>query len=79
MKARRRGKAGRTWHVAETYVKVEGRWCYVYRAIDSDGALDELRAFLRPRTRFNEAVSLAEQRRPFQDRWGEACALLQAA
>jgi len=41
LKAKRRGKAGRTWHVDETYVKVEGRWCYLYRAIDSDGTLVE--------------------------------------
>jgi len=27
----------------------------------------------------NETVSLAEQRRLFQDRWGEVCALMQAA
>ena len=173
LKARRRGKAGRTWHVDETYVKVEGRWCYLYRAIDSKGNLvetmlsktrdrdaakrfcactpkavgqapekvttdghdsypravretlgpavchrtsrsmnnriepdhrgikqryypmrgfgsfdsaarfctahDELRDHLRPRTRFNEAVSLAEQRRLFQERWGDVCAVLQAA
>ncbi len=25
----------------ETYVKVEGRWCYLYRAIDSDVKLVE--------------------------------------
>ena len=172
LKAKRRGKAGRTWHVDETYIKVEGRWCYLYRAIDSDGnlvetmlsttrdmdaakrffacaletagqapekvttdghdayprairetlgpdvehrtsryyeqlhrarsprdqtavlshagvrllcgsgpllrAYDELRAYFRPRTRFNERVSLAEQRRLFQERWGELCALFQA-
>ncbi len=41
LKARRRGKAGRTWHVDETYVKVAGRWCYLYRAIDSNGNLVE--------------------------------------
>jgi len=41
LKARRRGKAGRTWHVDETYVKVEGRWRYLYRAIDSAGNLVE--------------------------------------
>lgn len=35
----RRGKVGRSWHVDETYLKVDGRWCYVYRAIDSAGAL----------------------------------------
>ncbi len=173
LKARRRGKAGRTWHVDETYVKVAGRWHYLYRAIDSDGNLvetmlsktrdmdaakrffacalkavgeapekvttdghdscpravretlgpdvchrtsrsmnnrieqdhrgikqryypmrgfgsfdsaarfctahDELRDHLRPRTRLNEAVSLADQRRLFQERWGEVCAVLQAA
>ena len=165
LKAKRRGKAGRTWHVDETYVKVEGRWCYLYRAIDSDGnlveamlsttrdmvaakrffacaletagqapekvttdghdayprairetlgpdvehrtsrymnniieqdhrgikqryypmlgfgsfdaaarfctAYDELRAYFRPRTHCNERVSLAEQRRLFQERWGQ--------
>ncbi|QRM35703.1 IS6 family transposase [Microvirga sp. VF16] len=25
------------WHVDETYVKVRGRWMYLYRAIDSNG------------------------------------------
>ncbi|OUC03128.1 IS6 family transposase, partial [Bacillus thuringiensis serovar medellin] len=25
------------WHVDETYIKVKGEWCYLYRAIDSDG------------------------------------------
>ena len=39
LRRRRRGKAGRSWHVDETYLKVAGRWCYVYRAIDSTGAL----------------------------------------
>jgi len=42
-------------------------------------AHDELRDHLRPRTHVNEAVSLAEQRRLFRERWGEVCALLQAA
>ena len=39
LRRRRRGKAGCSWYVDETYVKVNGRWCYVYRAIDSTGAL----------------------------------------
>src|SRR4051812_17027050 len=30
---------GRSWHVDETYLKVHGRWCYLYRAIDRDGNL----------------------------------------
>ncbi len=42
-------------------------------------AHDELRDHRRPRTHFNEAVSLADRRRLFQKRWGEVCALLQAA
>jgi transposase, IS6 family len=27
-----------SWRVDETYVRVKGRWCYLYRAIDSAGA-----------------------------------------
>ncbi len=42
-------------------------------------AYDELRDHLRCRQHMNETVSLAEQRRLFQDRWGEVCAVLQAA
>jgi transposase-like protein len=40
---RRRGKVGRSWYVDETYVKVQGRWCYLYRAIDTSGALVDVR------------------------------------
>jgi putative transposase len=39
LRARRRGKASRRWHADETYVKVHGKWCYLYRAIDRDGNL----------------------------------------
>jgi putative transposase len=39
LRAQRRGKAGRSWYVDETYSKVHGRWCYLYRAIDRDGNL----------------------------------------
>jgi transposase-like protein len=35
----RGGSRGRHWHVDETYLKVRGRWCYLYRAIDRDGDL----------------------------------------
>jgi putative transposase len=28
-----------SWYVDETYLKVRGRWCYLYRAIDRDGNL----------------------------------------
>src|SRR3984885_4435773 len=39
LRQRRRGKAGRSWYVDETYSKVRGQWRYLYRAIDRSGAL----------------------------------------
>jgi putative transposase len=39
LRAKRRGQAGKSWHVDETYVSVKGKWCYLYRAIDRDGNL----------------------------------------
>ena len=38
-KRRQRGPSSRSWYMDETYVKVAGRWCYLYRAIDGDGQL----------------------------------------
>ena len=43
LRRRRRRKVGRSWDVDETYVKVQGRWCYLYRAIDTSGALVDVR------------------------------------
>ena len=38
----------KSWRVDETYVRVQGRWSYLYRAIDSDGAtIDSLLSALR--------------------------------
>jgi putative transposase len=39
LRRRRKGKAGRSWYVDETYIKVAGQWQYLYRAIDRDGNL----------------------------------------
>src|SRR3954470_22879944 len=39
LRRRRRGQVGRSWYVDETYLKVHGRWCYLYRAIDRTGTL----------------------------------------
>ena len=39
LRARRKGKAGKKWHADATYIRVEGRWCYLYRAIDKEGYL----------------------------------------
>ena len=42
-RAQRRGRAGRSWYVDETSIKVNGTWCYLYRAIDRDGHLVDAR------------------------------------
>jgi putative transposase len=34
---RRKRAVTSRWHVDETYIKVHGRWAYLYRAIDSNG------------------------------------------
>ena len=39
LRKKRHGQAGDSWYLDETYVKVGGRWCYLYRAIDRDGNL----------------------------------------
>src|SRR4029078_9882571 len=39
LRGRRRGPIGASWYLDETYVKVAGRWCYLYRAIDREGML----------------------------------------
>jgi transposase, IS6 family len=38
----------KSWRVDETYIRVQGRWCYLYRTIDSTGAtIDFLLSALR--------------------------------
>lgn len=39
LRAKRKGQVGSSWYVDETYIKVKGKWCYLYRAIDRDGNL----------------------------------------
>ena len=34
--------AGRSWHVDETYVKIKGRWTYLYRAVDKEVVVQTL-------------------------------------
>ncbi len=33
----RKRPVGKSWRVAETYVKVKGQWKYLYRAVDKVG------------------------------------------
>src|SRR3954447_16376763 len=39
LRKHRRGRIGRSWYVDETYIKVKGRWTYLYRGIDREGNL----------------------------------------
>jgi putative transposase len=41
LRARRRAQGGTKWHADETYLRVNGAWCSLYRAIDRDGNLIE--------------------------------------
>ena len=67
LRQRRHGKAGaggRSWFVDETYLKVRGRGCYLYRAIDRHGALidtmlSEHRDMAAARAFFRSAMSAA--------------------
>jgi putative transposase len=43
LRRRRKGRIGKSWYVDETYIKVSGRWCYLYRAIDRSGVLVDVR------------------------------------
>jgi len=44
LRIRRHLKAtNKSWRVDETYIKVKGRWCYLYRAIHSAGATIDFR------------------------------------
>ena len=70
LRAKRRGHAGRSWYLDETYVKVSGRWCYLYRAIDRDGnLLDSMLSEHRDRQaarRFLRRLLDASPRRPLR-------------
>jgi putative transposase len=43
LRKRRHRAVGKSWYADETYVKVRGQWCYLYRAIDRDGHLIDVR------------------------------------
>ena len=66
LRAKRKGQAGRSWHIDETYIKVSGAWKYLYRAIDRDGnlvdsMLSEHRDMDAAKRFFMSALEVAEQ------------------
>ncbi len=65
LRAKRKGQVGKTWHVDETYIKVRGSWCYLYRAMDQDGnlvdsRLSEKRDMAAAKAFFAQAQEVAE-------------------
>jgi putative transposase len=63
LRAKRRGKAGASWYVDETYIKVNGKCCYLSRAIDQDGnmvdsLLSEKRNMEAAQQFFKQAVEI---------------------
>lgn len=66
LRAKRKGKVGKIWFVDETYIRVKGRWCYLYRGIDEDGnlvdvRLSEKRDMEAAKAFFAQAHEVAEQ------------------
>ncbi len=66
LRAKRKGQAGRSWHTDETYIRVGGKWKYLYRAIDRDGnlvdsMLSDHRDMEAAKRFFKGALEIAEQ------------------
>ncbi|WP_250126397.1 IS6 family transposase [Chroococcidiopsis sp. CCMEE 29] len=66
LRAKRKGKVSDSWYVDETYIRVKGKWCYLYRAIDRDGnlvdsMLSEKRDMEAAQVFFTEAIRVAQK------------------
>jgi IS6 family transposase len=64
----------KSWRVDETYIRVQGRWCCLYRAIDSNGATIDflLSAWCNAAAakRLFRQASLGHDREPLERRSG---------
>ncbi|SEO22236.1 putative transposase [Pseudorhodobacter antarcticus] len=59
---RRKQPTANSWRVDETYIRVKGRWTYLYRAVDRDGQtldfmLSERRDLAAARRFFKQAIA----------------------
>jgi transposase-like protein len=54
-----RTPVGQRWRVDETYLKIAGRWCYLYRAIDEHGQIVDV--YLRDRRNAKAAHTFFQQ------------------
>ncbi len=43
LRAKRRCRIGHVWFVDETYLRIKGKWCYLYRGMDENGNLVDVR------------------------------------
>ncbi|HEY9659930.1 MAG TPA: DDE-type integrase/transposase/recombinase [Allocoleopsis sp.] len=64
--AKRRGKVKKIWFVGRTDIRVGGWWCYLYRGIDEDGNLVDVRLSKKrdmeaAKAFFAQAYEIAEQ------------------
>ena len=65
LRKKQRGNYGSSWYVDETYVKVSGKWYYLYGAIDKEGHLVDCRLiqkrdFKAAEEFFKSALEIAE-------------------
>ena len=58
--------AGRSWRVDETYVKIKGRWTYLYRAVDKEGKTVDFFASRQAGCRGCQSIFSAGLRAPRQ-------------
>ncbi|MEL7086637.1 MAG: IS6 family transposase [Cyanobacteria bacterium J06597_1] len=66
LRDKRRGTVNRNWFTDEIFIKVRGKNCYLYRAIDSDGnlvdsMLSQKRDMEAAKAFFRKALELAEE------------------
>ena len=57
------------WHVDETYIRVGGKWCYLWRAVDANGQLVDFRLTVRrdakaAKSFLNKAIGRVRLHRP---------------